>query len=159
MVSKLLSSLKLREVTIPNRMVVSPMQMYMAKSNGECTNWHLVHLGKFAAGKFGMVFTEVLCVEPRGRSTYSDAGIWSDAHIPMLKKISDFIKAQGSVAAAQIGHCGPKSSRQRPYDGLQPLSEKDTSKGEAPWEIVSCSAEPAAPGYATPHSLTEAEVR
>ena len=106
MVSKLLSSLKLREVTIPNRIVVSPMQMYMAKSNGECTNWHLVHLGKFAAGKFGMVFTEVLCVEPRGRSTYSDAGIWSDAHIPMLKKISDFIKAQGSVAAAQIGHCG-----------------------------------------------------
>ena len=159
MTNKLLSSLKLREVELPNRIVVSPMQMYMAKENGECTDWHLVHLGKFATGNFGTVFTEVLCVESRGRSTYSDAGIWSDTHIPMLKKIASFIHSQGSIPAAQIGHCGPKSCRQRPYDGLQPLSSKDAENGEPPWEIVSCSAEPAAPGYATPHSLTENEVK
>ncbi|MDA0362399.1 MAG: NADH:flavin oxidoreductase/NADH oxidase [Proteobacteria bacterium] len=158
MTSKLLSPFKLREVELPNRIVVSPMQMYMAKENGECTDWHLVHLGKFAVGNFGTVFTEVLCVEARGRSTYSDAGIWSDEHIPMLKKIANFIRSNGSVPAVQIGHCGPKSSRQRPYDGLQPLSSKDANKGEPPWEIVSCSAEPAAPGYAAPHALTESEV-
>lgn len=159
MTNKLLSPLKLRDVELPNRIVVSPMQMYMAKDNGECTDWHLVHLGKFATGNFGTVFTEVLCVESRGRSTYSDAGIWSDSHIPMLKKIASFIHSQGSIPAAQIGHCGPKSCRQRPYDGLQPLSSKDAENGEPPWEIVSCSAEPAAPGYATPHSLTESEVK
>ena len=95
MTSKLLSSLKLRDVKLPNRIVVSPMQMYMAKENGECTDWHLVHLGKFAIGNFGTVFTEVLCVEPRGISTYSDAGIWCDSQIPMLTKIASFIHSHG----------------------------------------------------------------
>jgi 2,4-dienoyl-CoA reductase-like NADH-dependent reductase (Old Yellow Enzyme family) len=159
MTNKLLSPLKLRNVELPNRIVVSPMQMYMARETGECTDWHLVHLGKFAIGNFGTVFTEVLCVEARGRSTYSDAGIWCDSQIPMLTKIASFIRSQGSIAAAQIGHCGPKSSRQRPYDGLQPLSDKDMAIGEPPWEIISCSAEPAAPGYATPKSPSENEVK
>ena len=71
MTAKLLSPFTLRGVTLPNRMIVSPMQMYMAGSDGACTDWHLVHLGKYANARWGMVFTEVLCVEPRGRSTYS----------------------------------------------------------------------------------------
>ena len=85
------------------------------------TDWHLVHYGKYAYAKFGLIFTEVLCVEKRGRSTWSDAGIWNDSHVRQLKKIAAYVRAQGSIPAAQIGHCGPKSSRQRPYDGLQPL--------------------------------------
>ena len=71
---QLLQPMQLRKIKIPNRIVLSPMQMYMAKENGCMTDWHLVHLGKYATAKFGIVFTEVLCVEKRGRSTYSDAG-------------------------------------------------------------------------------------
>ena len=150
--------LVLREVTIPNRIVLSPMQMYMSDKDGNTTDWHLAHLGKFAIAKFGVVFTEVLCIEKRGRSTYSDAGIWDDKHIKNLKRIASFISEQGSVPAAQIGHCGPKSSRQRPYDGLQPLSKSGDKKNELPWKIVSCSAIPAAPGYDVPHSLKKTEI-
>ncbi len=150
---------RMRDVEIPNRVVLSPMQMYMAKKDGSTTDWHFTHLGKYAIAKFGIVFTEVLCVEERGRSTYSDAGIWNDKHIKNLKKIAKFITDQGSVPGAQIGHCGPKSSRQRPYDGLQPLSQANDGNEELPWKIVSCSAVEAAPGYDRPHSLTKYEVK
>jgi len=158
MTALLLSPFTLRGVTLPNRMVVSPMQMYMAGPDGRCTDWHLVHLGKYANARWGVVFTEVLCVEPRGRSTYSDAGIWADDHIVPLRRISDFIRAQGSVPAAQIGHCGPKASRQRPFEGLQPLREADAAHGEPPWQPVAATAEPSAPGYPVPHSLSAPEI-
>jgi len=158
MTASLLSPFTLRGVTLPNRIVVSPMQMYMAGPDGACTDWHLVHLGKYANARWGMVFTEVLCVEPRGRSTYSDAGIWSDDHVAPLRRIADFIRAQGSVPAAQIGHCGPKASRQRPFEGLQPLTPADAARGEPPWQGVAATAEPSAPGYPEPHALTPAEI-
>ena len=156
MTAKLLSPFTLRGVTLPNRMVVSPMQMYKSGPDGLSTDWHLVHLGKYANAGFGTIFTEVLCVEPRGRSTYSDAGIWDDAHVKPLKRIADFIREQGSVPAAQIGHCGPKGSRQRPYEGLQPLSDEGS---EAPWQVVASTAEPSAPGYQTPHALSIDEIQ
>ena len=108
--------------------------------------------------KFGLIFTEVLCVEKRGRSTYSDAGIWNDSHVRQLKKIAAYIRSQGSIPAAQIGHCGPKSSRQRPYDGLQPL-KNIRNKDEPGWQIVSCSGIPAAPGYDTPTALSTSGVK
>lgn len=158
MTAGLLSPFSLRSVTVPNRIVVSPMQMYRATADGMCTDWHLVHLGKYAIARFGTVFTEVLCVEPRGRSTYSDAGIWSDAHIGPLRRISDFIRAEGSVPAAQLGHCGPKSSRQRPFDGLQPLGPDDADRGEPPFQTVAATAKPAAPGYPAPRALTVTEI-
>ena len=72
----LTQKLKLREIELPNRIVLSPMQMYKASKHGQMTDWHLVHYGKYAYAKFGLIFTEVLCVEKRGRSTYSDAGGW-----------------------------------------------------------------------------------
>ena len=77
----------------------------------------------------------------------------------MLKKISSFIRSQGAVPAAQIGHCGPKSSRQRPYDGLQPLSQVSGQLGEKAWRIVSCSNVKAAPGYDTPIALSNSQVK
>lgn len=155
----LFQPLKIRGITVPNRVVLSPMQMYMAKDNGCMTDWHLVHLGKFAEAKFGTVFTEVLCVEKRGRSTYSDAGIWNDKQVSKLKHISDFIRSRGSIPAAQIGHCGPKSARQRPYDGLQPLSQSNTNGTEQTWDIVSSSDVPSAPGYDKPKALTLSQVK
>ena len=154
----LTQKLKLREIELPNRIVLSPMQMYKASKHGQMTDWHLVHYGKYAYAKFGLIFTEVLCVEKRGRSTYSDAGIWNNSHIKQLKKIAAYIRSQGSIPAAQIGHCGPKSSRQRPYDGLQPLKNIH-NKEEPGWRIVSCSSIPAAPGYDTPSALSTSGVK
>ena len=85
-VPSLIQKLKLRDVEFPNRIVLSPMQMYAAQADGKMTDWHMVHYGKYAYAKFGTIFTEVLCVEKRGRSTYADAGIWSDSHIKKLQK-------------------------------------------------------------------------
>ena len=157
-VPSLIQPFKLRDVEFPNRIVLSPMQMYEAQADGQMTDWHMVHYGKYAYAKFGTIFTEVLCVEKRGRSTYSDAGIWSNIHIKKLQKIASFIRSQGSVPAAQIGHCGPKSARQRPYDGLQPLKNLNNDI-EPSWRIVSCSGVAAAPGYDTPIPLTSTSVK
>ncbi len=157
-VPSLIQPLKLRDVEFPNRIVLSPMQMYAAQADGKMTDWHMVHYGKYAYAKFGTIFTEVLCVEKRGRSTYADAGIWSDSHIKKLQKIASFIRSQGSIPAAQIGHCGPKSARQRPYDGLQPLKNLNNDI-EPSWKIISCSKVAAAPGYDTPTPLTNAGVK
>ena len=76
----LFSPLKLRGVTAPNRCVVSPMVQYRA-TDGQVNDYHLVHLGKFALGKFGIVFTENCAIEPRGRVTQGDLGMWDDGQI------------------------------------------------------------------------------
>src|SRR5918998_366660 len=87
----LFDEIKIRDLRIRNRIVVSPMCQYSAQ-DGHTTDWHLVHLGKFAQGGAGVVFVEATAVEKRGRITHGDTGIWDDAHIPGLKKIAQFVK-------------------------------------------------------------------
>src|ERR1041385_3365891 len=94
----LFQPLELRGVTARNRIVVSPMCQYSAK-DGHVTDWHLVHLGKFAQGGAGIVFVEATAVEERGRITHGDTGIWSDAHVEGLKRIAQFVKSQGAIPA------------------------------------------------------------
>ena len=153
----LFSPFELRGVRFPNRVVVSPMQMYLAEG-GTANDWHFQHLAKYAAARAGCVFTEVLCVEPRGRNTHWDLGIWSDDHVPPLARIRAFVESCGAVSAAQIGHCGGKASRQRPFDGHGPLGEEDAARGEPPWTPAGPIAEASAPGYHLPHALSAAEV-
>ena len=155
--SVLFSRWRLRGVDFPNRVVISPMQMYLAR-DGVANDWHFQHLAKYAVARAGCVFTEVLCVEPRGRNTHWDLGIWNDGQVPPLARIRDFVESCGAVAAAQIGHCGGKASRQRPFDGHGPLCEADATRGEPPWTPVGPIAEPSAPGYHMPHELTTAEI-
>ncbi len=93
----LFSPYQLRGVTFPNRIVIAPMQMYMTKPDGLLTDWHFQHLAKYAVGGAGTVMTEALIVDPVGRNTYGDAGIWSDDHIPPLARIADFLRQQGAV--------------------------------------------------------------
>ena len=88
--SKLFESIQLRDVTARNRVVVSPMCHYSA-DDGRVTDWHLVHLGKFAQGGAGIVFVEATAVEARGRITHGDTGIWSDDHVPGLRRIAEFV--------------------------------------------------------------------
>ena len=155
--SVLFSPYELRAVRFPNRVVISPMQMYLAR-DGVANDWHFQHLAKYAVARAGCVFTEVLCVEPRGRNTHWDLGIWNDEQVPPLVHIREFVESCGAVPAAQIGHCGGKASRQRPFDGHGPLGEADAGRGEPPWTPVGPIAEPSAPGYHMPDALTTAEI-
>src|SRR6266849_8722529 len=99
--------LQVREVTLRNRIVVSPMCQY-SSADGFSTDWHLVHLGSRAVGGAALVFTEATAVLPEGRISPQDLGIWSDAHIAGLARIVDFIHGQGALAGMQLAHAGRK---------------------------------------------------
>ncbi len=155
--ARLFSPLELRGVRLPNRVVVAPMCQYSAE-DGVAGDWHLTHLGKFAVGGAGLIFSEALAVEERGRITHGDLGIWRDDQIPPLRRITDFIKAQGAVPAAQLAHAGRKASMQRPWHGNGPMGDMDTARGEVPWRIVAPSPEPIAEDALPPHELDVAEI-
>src|SRR4051795_12627685 len=105
----LFEQLQIRGVTLPNRIVVSPMCQY-SSVDGFADSWHFVHLSSRAVGGAGVVFTEAAAGVPEGRITPQDLGIWSDDHIPHLAHINRFMEAQGSVPAMQLAHSGRKGS-------------------------------------------------
>ena len=148
---------ELRGVNIRNRIVISPMCTYSAK-DGFVDDWHLVHLGKLAQGGAGLIFTEAAAVEESGRITHGDVGIWSDAQIPGLARITGFIKSQGSVPAIQLAHAGRKAAMQRPWHGNGPLDDTDRSRGEDVWGTVAPSAIPIDQGWLKPHELSIDEI-
>ncbi len=148
---------QLRDITLKNRVAIAPMCNYSAK-DGFANDWHLVHLGKFAQGGAGLVFTEATAVQSTGRITHGDLGIWKDDHIPGLKKISEFIKSQNSIPGIQLAHAGRKASMQRPWHGNGPLDHTDQSRGEDNWEIDAPSAIAVAEGFLTPHELSLEEI-
>jgi 2,4-dienoyl-CoA reductase-like NADH-dependent reductase (Old Yellow Enzyme family) len=131
----LFDAIRIRDVQLRNRIVVSPMCQYSAQ-DGHVTDWHLVHLGKFAQGGAGIVFVEATAVEARGRITHGDTGIWDDAHIEGLRRIAAFVKSQGAVPAIQLAHAGRKASMARPWYGNAPLTQADLDRGDKPWSIV-----------------------
>ena len=134
----LFDEIRIRDIRIRNRIVVSPMCQYSAE-DGHVSDWHLVHLGKFAQGGAGVVFVEATAVEKRGRITHGDTGIWADSHVEPLKRISSFVKSQGAVPAIQLAHAGRKASMARPWHGNGPLTPADLERGDKPWGIVAPS--------------------
>jgi 2,4-dienoyl-CoA reductase-like NADH-dependent reductase (Old Yellow Enzyme family) len=112
----------IKDTTLQNRIVVSPMCQYSA-TDGFTNDWHLVHLGSRSVGGAGLIMTEAAAVSPEGRITPGDIGIWHDEHIPGLKRITDFIHAQGSVAGIQLAHAGRKASCSVPWMGGKQLDE------------------------------------
>ena len=112
----LLTPLAIRGVTLRNRVGVSPMCQYSAE-DGFANDWHLVHLGSRAVGGAGLVMMEASAVEPRGRISPQDTGIWKDDHIGFLARIADFIARQGAVPGIQLAHAGRKASVRRPWEG------------------------------------------
>ncbi|MBO23420.1 MAG: NADH:flavin oxidoreductase / NADH oxidase [Rhodospirillaceae bacterium] len=156
-ISALFSPLTIRGVEFRNRTVVSPMCTYSA-TDGLANDWHLVHLGKFAQGGAAAVFTEASAVEPRGRITHGDLGIWSADHAQALKPVTDFIRRSGAMPAIQIAHAGRKASMQRPWHGNGPLDDTDRARGEDVWDIVAASAEPVKQGWLMPTELSVPEI-
>jgi len=106
--------IQFKNLTIKNRVVMPPMCMYSADTEGMANDFHLVHYGSRAFGGIGLIIQEATAIAPEGRISIHDLGIWSDAHIPGLKKIVDIIKNQGSVAGIQINHAGRKSKTDDP---------------------------------------------
>lgn len=156
--SPLFEAVQLRHVQARNRIVIAPMQQYSADANGMANDWHLLHLGRFALGGAGIVFVESTAVEARGRNTYGDLGIWSDAHVEPLKRIAEALRKQGAVAAIQLGHTGRKAAQRNAWKGMGPLTQADADQGEPPWQPVAPSPIPASPNWQTPHALTDAEI-
>ena len=126
--------LKIRGIEIKNRIVVSPMCEY-SSVDGFANDWHLVHLGSRAVGGAALIITEATAVSAEGRITPHDLGIWKDEHISFLKRITEFIEQQGSIAGIQLAHAGRKASHHRPWDGGAALLEN-----EGAWNTVAPSA-------------------
>jgi len=120
--------------------------------DGFANDWHLVHLGSRAVGGAGLIFTEATAVSPEGRITPDDLGIWSDAHIPELARITTFIRQQGSVAGIQLAHAGRKASHRRPWEGGSPIGPTE----ERGWQTVAPSPLPFAEGGPIPTELDDA---
>ncbi|MEM8647549.1 MAG: NADH:flavin oxidoreductase/NADH oxidase [Pseudomonadota bacterium] len=156
--SALFSPLALRGVTLKNRIAVSPMSQYRAKE-GVANDWHMVHLGRFALGGAGLVFAEATAVEPEGRRTHGDLGLWTDAQGEKLAPIAAFLEAEGAIPGIQLGHAGRKASERRPWHGETPVDAEDEAlRGEAPWASIAPSALPYADGWPTPAEMTEADI-
>src|SRR5690606_18863260 len=101
----LFTPLTIRGVTMRNRIMVSPMCQYSCR-DGFATDWHLVHLGSRAVGGAGLVMAEATAVEPRGRITPEDLGIWNEAQVEPLGRIAHFVRDQGAVPGIQLAHAG-----------------------------------------------------
>jgi len=143
----LFDTLQIREATLRNRIVVSPMCQY-SSTDGFATDWHLVHLGSRAVGGAAVVFTEASAVLPDGRISPQDLGIYKDDHIEMLARIARFIRSQGAIPGTQLAHAGRKASTVCPWEGSRAVP---VSNGG--WIPVAPSAVPFSDTYAVPTAL------
>jgi 2,4-dienoyl-CoA reductase-like NADH-dependent reductase (Old Yellow Enzyme family) len=151
--SKLFSPLAIKDITLKNRIVTSPMCQYSA-TGGFASDWHLVHLGTRAAGGVGLVIAEATAVLPEGRITPGDLGLWSDGHIDGLRRIVSFIHSQGAVAGIQIGHAGRKASCAVPWKGGLQLNEQNGG-----WQTVAPGDIPFLTTDRKPEPLTREGIR
>ncbi|MCA6094043.1 bifunctional salicylyl-CoA 5-hydroxylase/oxidoreductase [Streptomyces sp. SCA3-4] len=146
---------RLRGLTLRNRVVVSPMDMYSA-TDGTPGDFHLVHLGARALGGAGLVMTEMVCVSEQGRITPGCAGLYAPAHERAWRRITGFVhdRAPGTAIGVQLGHSGRKGSTRLMWDGIdQPLPDGN-------WPLVAPSALPYRPGVnQIPHALIADELR
>jgi 2,4-dienoyl-CoA reductase-like NADH-dependent reductase (Old Yellow Enzyme family) len=148
----LFSTLTIGDITLRNRIAVSPMCEYSAV-DGVPNDWHLVHLGSRAVGGAGLVFTEATAVSPQGRISPADTGIWNAAQQSAWARIADFIHAQGAVPGIQLAHAGRKASTGVPWEGGRQLVNEPKA-----WVPVAPSAIPFDTGYPTPMTLDESGI-
>jgi 2,4-dienoyl-CoA reductase-like NADH-dependent reductase (Old Yellow Enzyme family) len=154
MASVLFSPFTMRGLTLPNRIVVSPMCQY-ASNDGSATDWHLQHLGSFSLGAAGLVMTEMTMVNRVGRISHKCAGLYSDDNEKAMKRVIDFCKSIGvAKQGIQIGHAGRKGSTQPPGLGGQPLKPEEDA-----WETLGPSPIPFGEGWHLPREMTKADLK
>ena len=154
MASVLFSPITLRGLTLPNRVVVSPMCQY-ASNDGSATDWHLMHLGSFSLGCAGLVMAEMTDVNPHGRISPKCAGMWSDDNEKALKRVHDFCRQYGvAKLGVQLAHAGRKGPTAPPAMGGKPILE-----GPEAWTPEAPSAIPYDTGWPVPHAMTKDDIK
>jgi anthraniloyl-CoA monooxygenase len=143
---------KLRDMTLTNRVVVSPMSLYSAE-DGTPNDFHLVHYGARAQGGAGLLYSEMTDVERDGRITPGCAGMYKDEHVAAWKRIVDFVHGHSQARIAlQLGHAGPKGSTKLGWDGMdEPLEAGN-------WPLLAPSAVPWSPANQTPRAMERADM-
>jgi anthraniloyl-CoA monooxygenase len=145
---------RLRELTLGNRIVVSPMCQYSAK-DGTPGDWHLVHLGSRAIGGAGLVMTEMTDVSADARITHACTGMYSDEHAAAWRRIVEFVRGNSSAKiGVQLAHAGRKGSAFHPWEGF----DRPLTKEEGAWETIAPSPLPFAPGWPAPREMTHADM-
>ncbi|PWW03366.1 2,4-dienoyl-CoA reductase-like NADH-dependent reductase (Old Yellow Enzyme family) [Hoeflea marina] len=156
--TQLFTPFRLRDLTVQNRLVVSPMCQYSA-TDGLANEHHYVHLGRFALGGYGLVMVEATAVVPEGRITHGCLGLWTDAQVAPLARIVDYLHANGAKAGIQIGHAGRKGSSRLPWRGVGTVTPQDMAElGVTPWTTRAPSAIAESDAYAEPAEMTVAEI-
>jgi len=155
--SQLFTPLQLRDVTVRNRTVVAPMWQYRGQQ-GMPTDWHLMHLSRFADGGAGIVFQEATAVERRGCGTTGDIGIWDDSFIPAMTRLATAIKQCGSVPAIQLGHAGRKARTKLPMEGRGQLERTPDIPDWDAWEPIAPSPVALKKGLEPPREMTQRDI-
>ncbi len=149
--SQLFQPITLGGLTLPNRIVIAPMCQYSAV-DGQTTDWHLIHLGQLALSGAGLLIIEATAVEPAGRISAGDVGLWDDATEAALARTLAGIRAWSDMPIAiQIGHAGRKASVQPPWRGGTQVALEDGG-----WDTVSASDLPFTADQRQPQALDQA---
>lgn len=152
--SILFSPLVLKHQTLSNRIVVSPMCQYSA-IDGFANNWHLVHIGQFAAGKAALVIQEATAITPEGRITYGDLGLWKDEQMSALQDIVNFVHDQGGLIGIQLAHAGRKASTDKPWISRAQIAPEKANG----WQTVAPSPIPYYPEERPPLMLSVSQIQ
>ena len=154
MPAKLFTPIQLGGITLPNRVVVSPMCQYQA-DDGCMNDWHLIHLGHLGYGGAGLLMVEATHVTREGRITHHCAGLYSEHNEAAMKRVIDAVRRlRKDPIGVQLAHAGRKGSSQVPWEGREWLRP-----GQSPWITVAPSALPYGEGWHVPHELTVVEIR
>jgi 2,4-dienoyl-CoA reductase-like NADH-dependent reductase (Old Yellow Enzyme family) len=157
-VSALFEPYRLRELTIPNRVWMPPMCQYSAAPEGPGTgapgDWHFAHYAARATGGTGLIVVEATAVAPEGRISPYDLGLWNDTQVEAFRRITGFLRTQGTVPAVQLAHAGRKASTDRPWRGGAPVGPDAYG-----WQPVAPSAVPFDEKHPVPDELTVEQIR
>ncbi|WMJ71291.1 NADH:flavin oxidoreductase/NADH oxidase [Stenotrophomonas sp. 24(2023)] len=152
--SQLFSPLSLGPLTLPNRIVIPPMCQYSAE-DGRANDWHAMHLGNLAQSGAGLLILEATAVEPRGRISWADLGLWDDATEAALAQVVTSVRRWSPMPLGiQLGHAGRKASSARPWEGGGQIPADD-ARG---WPVVAPSPRPFHAGDPAPQVLDEADI-
>ncbi|MDX6364534.1 NADH:flavin oxidoreductase/NADH oxidase [Streptomyces sp. NPDC058274] len=156
--SALFEPCTLRDLTIPNRVWMPPMCQYSAAPEGPSVgaphDWHFAHYAARAAGGTGLIIVEATAVSPEGRISPYDLGIWNDTQVEAFRRITRFLKAQGTVPAIQLAHSGRKASTDRPWKGGAPVGPEAYG-----WQGLAPSAVAFDERHPVPSELTVAQIQ
>jgi len=153
MASALFQPISLRDLTLKNRLVISPMCQYSAQ-DGCATDWHVLHLGSLMLSGAGLFIIEATAVEPRGRITPECLGLWSDENEAALARVLKTVREYAHIPVGiQLNHAGRKASAHRPFVGKGPLKAD-----EGAWPVIGPSEIPFADGWPVPKAATRADL-